>query len=75
MSEERKSPYKIEEKKGEKAYCSCDLSKNMPHCDGSHKSTANKPYLVEIDSDKMVHICGCKKSKNQPFCDGTHKSL
>ncbi len=72
---EGKFPRIVKEEPGTKCYCSCYKSENLPYCDGSHKGTEFKPYVVEIDKAKTVAVCGCGQSKTLPFCDGAHKSL
>lgn len=71
-------PFKIEVKKGQKlAFCSCNLSKNGPYCDGSHskKNTGKEPFVMEFEKDEATFICGCQHSSHRPFCDGSHKNL
>jgi CDGSH-type Zn-finger protein len=36
--------------------CTCGLSKNLPYCDGSHKSTSLQPLTLELQSAKVVEI-------------------
>jgi CDGSH-type Zn-finger protein len=72
----QKSPMPVEVEAGKKYWwCSCGLSKNQPHCDGSHKGTGLKSCMFEATETKTVYLCGCKHTKNPPFCDGTHSSL
>jgi len=70
----RKQPYVFEEGPGTKAYCACRCSKNLPYCDGSHKGTGKKPFVVVFEERKSVAICGCGQSGVLPYCDGTHKT-
>ncbi len=71
----QKAPYVIDEKAGNKYWCSCGESKNQPYCDGSHQVSDFVPVEVEITEDKKVAWCGCKQSANGAFCDGTHAKL
>jgi CDGSH-type Zn-finger protein len=71
----QKQPFVIDEPPGKKAWCKCGLSARQPYCDGSHKTTACKPIVVEITEGKKVAWCGCKHSGNMPYCDGTHRNL
>ena len=75
MAEERRKPFVVQETAGTKAYCACGQSKNLPYCDGSHRGTDYKPFVVKIEKDGPVAICACRQSKNRPFCDGTHRDL
>ncbi|MBF0553260.1 MAG: hypothetical protein HQK96_01740 [Nitrospirae bacterium] len=40
-----KMPYRIQEKLEKPTDCKCNLSKRMPHCDGSHKGPDKKPEM------------------------------
>ncbi|HIA01404.1 MAG TPA: CDGSH iron-sulfur domain-containing protein [Myxococcales bacterium] len=72
---DRRKPFVVEEKKGIRALCLCDLSRDMPYCDGSHSGTGKMPSLVKLTQDETVSWCGCGKSENFPYCDGTHETL
>ncbi len=73
---QKKQPYPIPVKVGETHYfCKCGLSKNLPHCDGSHEEVGVQPMVEDFDKNKTVYICSCFKSKKRPFCDGTHNLL
>lgn len=73
---EKKGPYIIEVKEGEKkAICSCDQTKNPPFCDGSHRGSEQKPYRETFEKEGKVSICGCGQSKKMPYCDGSHRCL
>jgi len=52
-------------------YCTCDLSKKMPICDGSHKGTGFKSLKFYPEEDHRAWLCMCHKSGNLPYCDGT----
>lgn len=68
-------PTCIQEKKGKKAYCTCDRSKSMPFCDGAHKGTGIEPCIIDIPADRESLICGCGYTKKFPYCDGTHQRI
>ena len=72
---DRKKPYVVDEKKGNKAICNCAQSGDRPYCDGSHSGSGKTPIIVTLEDDKKVAWCGCRESKNFPYCDGTHASL
>ena len=65
-------PQKINVTAGQKAWCTCGLSKTQPYCDGSHQTTDKKPFLENIHKDCEMFICACGKTQNAPFCDGSH---
>ncbi len=71
----QKSPYVLDTKAGNYAWCACGESSKQPFCDGSHKGTDFTPIIVEIKEDKKIAWCGCKHSQNATFCDGTHNGL
>ncbi len=72
MSEEL-GPYAEEVKAGKSYFwCSCGKSLKQPYCDGSHKSTKNKPLEFKSENNKKVFFCICKRTKTPPFCDGSH---
>lgn len=71
---EIKGPHIVEAKVGTITLCTCGLSSNLPHCDGSHKTTENKPYIHTVEKDSTVYVCACGRSKNPPFCDGSHNN-
>ena len=71
-----KSPSKINVKSNTRyAWCSCGLSMKDPYCDGKHKGTGFKPFVVEETNEKTIFLCSCKKTSNPPYCDGTHNKL
>ncbi len=72
---DRKTPYGMDEKAGQKAICRCGKSANKPHCDGNHKGSGITPAVVKLESDGRVFWCGCGQSVKFPFCDGTHRRL
>jgi len=65
-------PYIVKETAGTKAYCLCDKSASMPHCDGAHKGSGVGPCVVELPEAKTVAVCGCGRSETMPYCDGAH---
>ena len=72
----QKTPFPIAVKTGDAlAFCSCGLTKNAPHCDGSHVNSDKRPYRVKFEEDKTVFICGCQQSGKRPYCDGSHMKL
>lgn len=76
MENWQNKPYSIEVKKGQKkGFCSCDLTKTPPFCDGSHKTSGSSkvPYIIKFNQDSTALICGCLQSKVRPYCDGSHK--
>ena len=74
-NKEQKGPYIVDCEPGTKAWCTCGLSNNLPHCDGSHKETAMSPHIHIVGEKTTVYICSCEKSQNSPFCDGSHNKL
>ncbi len=79
MAEPKRSlgPIVLEETAGEKAYCQCGWSENLPYCDGSHArmQTGCSPIVCELSEPGRKAVCQCHASGNLPWCDGTHKSL
>ncbi|MCA9396327.1 MAG: CDGSH iron-sulfur domain-containing protein [Candidatus Omnitrophica bacterium] len=69
-------PVKRDETVGQKAWCACGLSENIPFCDGSHARSggSKSPLLTDINEAKTVVWCGCQKTGTPPFCDGSHKT-
>ncbi len=52
VKHERSQPYLIQEAKLPIVICACGLSKNKPHCDGSHKKTqGEKPGEIFVYDD------------------------
>lgn len=75
MSNEKpNTPYVVNCAPGTFAWCTCALSKNLPHCDGSHTGTEHKPHIHIVGAEKPVYLCACGKTKNSPYCDGAHKN-
>lgn len=72
--EKKKSPHIINAEPGTYAFCSCGQSKNLPHCDGSHKGSEHTPVIENITEEKIIAICSCGNSKNGVYCDGSHKN-
>lgn len=68
------TPIVIEESLGQKAYCQCGWSENLPYCDGSHSrlQTGCAPHVCEITEAGRKAVCQCHRSKNIPWCDGSH---
>jgi CDGSH-type Zn-finger protein len=78
MSEPRiadRKPAVLELEPGKYFWCACGQSENQPFCDGSHKGTAFRPEIVEIEEARRVALCQCKRTGDKPFCDGTHGSI
>ena len=71
----KKTPFVVQEKKGEVWICNCGKSKNQPYCDGSHAGSGITPRQVQIEGDKTVAWCACRQSKNFPYCDGSHNKV
>jgi len=72
----QKAPYAVALEAGQTVYwCACGLSKNQPHCDGSHQGTGLTPTAYTAEKSGTAYLCGCKATKNAPLCDGAHKSL
>ena len=68
-------PIAVELEEGKKyTWCSCGLSQNQPHCDGSHKGTDFKPMVENATKTGTHYLCACKATGNGPFCDGSHKA-
>jgi CDGSH-type Zn-finger protein len=72
-----RNPIVVEETPGEKAYCQCGLSDNLPYCDGTHsrESTGISPIVCEVEEAGTKAICQCHQSGDLPWCDGTHAKL
>ncbi len=70
-----RKPKRIDLEPGKHAWCSCGLSKTQPFCDGSHRKTAFKPVVFNIEEPQEAYLCMCKHTQSPPYCDGTHKSL
>ena len=69
-------PYVIEVEPDSKYFwCACGRSASQPFCDGSHKSSQEKPVQFSADRRRFVYLCGCKKTANPPYCDGSHRDL
>ncbi len=54
-------------------HCTCNLSQNMPFCDGAHVGTDFVPIAFTAKKSGKVYLCQCQKSEELPYCDGTHK--
>ncbi len=67
------SPAKVELIKGQEYHhCTCNLSKNMPFCDGAHVGTDFVPIAFIAKKSGTAHLCQCQNSDNLPYCDGSH---
>jgi len=70
-------PIVIDETPGQKAYCQCGWSQNLPYCDGSHSrlDTGCSPIVCTVKEAGKKAVCQCHQSGNLPWCDGTHAKL
>lgn len=68
-------PFELDLDAGTHYFCTCNQSKNLPYCDGSHQGTSHQPYIVELKEPRQAAICQCHQSASRPFCDGAHASL
>jgi len=60
--------------KGEEYHhCTCNLSVNMPFCDGAHVGTDFLPITFIAKKSGVAHLCQCQKSKDLPYCDNSHQ--
>lgn len=67
-------PIVIEETPGQKAYCQCGWSENLPYCDGAHNrmDTGLAPIKIEVTEASKKAVCQCHRSGGLPWCDGSH---
>jgi len=70
-----RQPAKVTLEPGRHAWCACGLSKNQPHCDGTHRGTEFRPLKFETTEEQEVFLCMCKRTKTPPYCDGSHRKL
>jgi len=79
MAEPRhgRKPIVVDETPGQKAYCQCGHSANLPYCDGSHsrEDTGLAPIVETVHAPGKRAICQCHQSGIRPWCDGTHTKL
>jgi len=69
-------PIQVDLVEGKKyTWCTCGLSANQPHCDGSHKGTSFVPIVKIAEETKTVNLCTCKQTKKPGLCDGSHNRL
>ena len=62
-------PKRPDSKPPTRAVCICELSKDMPWCDGSH-AAGTRPRLVDrAVADSGLTMCTCGDSSELPFCD------
>lgn len=50
--------------------CACGRSQNAPYCNGSHKGTAFKPLVLELESPQTIEISDFQPQP-QPFASRT----
>ncbi|MGD2111659.1 MAG: CDGSH iron-sulfur domain-containing protein, partial [Phycisphaerae bacterium] len=57
-------PIVIDETAGQKAYCQCGLSANLPYCDGTHsrENTGVAPIVCHVEEDGKRAVCQCHQS-------------
>ena len=71
-------PIVVDETAGQRWYCQCGYSTNLPYCDhASHalNDTGVQPIEVVVDEPGKKAICQCRQSSTLPWCDGTHLTL
>ena len=66
-------PIRVELEEKRYAFCACGRSATYPFCDGAHKTSGERPCVVECARAGTAVICGCLKSANFPYCDGSHR--
>ncbi len=66
-----KETFVISLEAGSHYICTCGYSQNGPYCDGSHKGTAFKPLVLELESPQMIEISDWKPAQSQPLASSS----